>query len=181
MTADPGTITQAGTQVTAARMNNIEDGIKALYDELIYNGTLGGDTAQIDITISGYTMYKLYVIGGTSDGSKADLWLRFNDDTGGNYTMSRTSDDGATTGGTTETKIEIGTLTTGNIRGFTECNIYQAASDYPVVYAHWTETTSNKYHVLSHRNNTEAITKINLLASSGSIKTGTIIKLWGLR
>lgn len=37
ITASPGTITQAGTQTTASRMNNIEEGIDDLYIAQIYN------------------------------------------------------------------------------------------------------------------------------------------------
>lgn len=44
ITTAPGTITQAGTQVTASRMNNIEQGI---YDAQLYGSDAGGDDTYV--------------------------------------------------------------------------------------------------------------------------------------
>ena len=68
----PGTVTEAGTLVTAERMNHIEDGIKTL--DVTVNA-LGGSVEEVKAEVAGLTKLEYSVITGQINLAKGDTSL----------------------------------------------------------------------------------------------------------
>ena len=190
-TAEPGTITQAGTQVTAANMNNIEDGVETLYDEVytkISETTLAIATAQVDISISGFDKYRLYIDYVIPDASNAiSLRARCNSDSGNNYNyVYNYGISGASVANTSAmllTSAFLSSSGSNNRTGSVILELNNKQANYKTFSWFWTIDNG-----IAHQgsgggtwdNSANLLTTLNLYLSAQNINTGARFVLYGL-
>ena len=158
--------------------------------EFIARTQLTGTAASVSFAtgLSGFTKFFLvaYIV---NDANTKSLWLRFNADAGANYAYQYVSATGATVAGARVTGaaqvvfnttavlaaseaacivIEISKPVAGEVARITARAGYNATIIYEASAAEWTNTA-------------DLINRIDVLASSNNITTGTRILLYGSR
>ncbi len=161
--------------------------------------TLGSDNATLATFSSIPDSYNDLVLMLTArlDGTTArNIWIRFNGDSGSNYTYQYDSSTNATLSGggaVTQSKGLIGYVgsTTQNAAAFTSVEVRIPAYRGTTFQKAWLATA---YQLTSadgvseavqgkdsgRWKNTAAITQIDIVADSGSFKTGSYCSLYGL-
>jgi hypothetical protein len=156
--------------------------------EKIATSTLGSAAASITFSSIPSTYTDLSVILTTRGASGSVLRLRFNSDTGTNYSRTNLIGNGTTassTRSTTSNNISIGFgITTSGIWGLYTINIFSyAGSTYKTCLVTASEDENGSGSVTSRVGlwqNTAAITTIDLSATSGTLDAGTTATLYGI-
>lgn len=145
--------------------------------EFISETTVGAAAGQVDITVP--TGYKCLLLRyyAESDTGEADIYVRFNDDAGNNYTYFAT---------TSASSIHITyAIAPPNAKSFGELRIMNISTETKLVAGHnqRRDSTRNQFEEKrgSWENTTDEITKINVIASANNIAIGSIFTLWGVR
>lgn len=157
----------------------------AITYEPITTTTLGSDTASITYSSLGsYT--DIVIVANAALSATADLSIRFNGDTGANYSMTLLKGNGTTTEGyreTNTTSSRIGQCVTSP-RGAYVLNIYNYANSnvYKTTVSRDNLPTSNASSWVSTWRNTAAITSITLFGNgSSNLKSGSTFTLYGIK
>lgn len=155
---------------------------------LVSNGT----TAQVDFSVSSYSgTYKhlqLRVVGGGNAGGSQGLNLRFNTDTGSNYTHHYLSGNGSTvssgTPGASQTLIQAGLLGGNDLWG---ASIVDILDPYSASKNKTTRSLSGYQGSPLIRlysglwMSTSAVTALNVSSSATYFLSGTRLSLYGLK
>jgi len=157
------------------------------YDK-IATTTLSSAAATITFSSIATSWTDLGVILTTRGASGSVLRLRFNSDTGTNYSRTNLIGNGTTassTRSTTQNNIGIGFgITTSGIWGLYTINIFSyAGSTYKTCLVTASEDENGSGSVTSRVGlwqNTAAITTIDLSATSGTLDAGTTATLYGI-
>ncbi len=155
----------------------------------IESTTLGSDQASIEFTsIPGtYTDLVISLIGGQSPLNDAFM-IRFNGDTGNNYTASYLLGTGSSRAGSqsndTNGIINFGDLGGAAIETFIEINInrYAETNRYKSVLSHYASKQRGRMLLnIGQWRNTNAITTVKLMfTGSDNFKSGTVATLYGI-
>jgi hypothetical protein len=156
--------------------------------EKIQSTTLGAASANIDFTSigSGYTDLKIVLV--TQNTAGGNLTMRFNSDTGSNYSTTTLFGSGASAvseRGTNETSLRVmNNLSSSTNWRLAEIDIFSYAGS-----TNKTELTSissdnngsgSVRRTVGLWRNTSAITSISLFYSSGNHSIGTTATLYGI-
>ena len=140
-------------------------------------------------SISGYTDIKIVIFTRQAAGSSTSIGLRFNSDTGTNYSVTELYGDGATATSTRDTSATFMNL--GSTRNVADVWSLQTADVFS--YAGSTNKTvlatnssdSNGSGFVWRKvglwRSTSAITTITVRLGSGNFETGTTISLYGIK
>jgi hypothetical protein len=148
-------------------------------------------SAATSITFSSipstYTDLKWVFVGGIEIDANA-LVMRFNGDTGTNYSRTFLNGNGASaTSGTTAsaTRIQLQTVDTFSIPTFISCDIFSyAGSTFKTVLSSFSgdrNGSGNTFNLVGLWRNTSAITSITLLVLVDSLAAGTTATLYGIK
>lgn len=141
-------------------------------------------------TFSGYTDLVLVAQVQSDAAGFANFNMRFNSDTGANYSRVYIYGNGTTAGtgksaASTDTSITLGTMPTTS-QGYwdiSKVNIqnYANSTTYKTVLTRSDLLNDAAYAGASLWRNTAAITSITLFSSSGNIATGSTFTLYGIK
>jgi hypothetical protein len=153
--------------------------------EPIATQTLGSDTATVTFSsISGsYTDLILVVNGGLA--SQGAMQIRFNSDTGSNYSITRMYGDGSTATNDVfinQTSLDLGFLQ-GNLNNNSIIHVmnYSNSTTNKTVLNRW-NTPAYAAAVVGLWRNTAAITALSIYNSTGiNLKSGTSFTLYGIK
>lgn len=168
--------------------------------DLLETQVLGSNTASITFSsLSAYSSYQhlqiRYTARSSNSGTASDgLWLRFNGDSGSNYSWHRLEGNGSTVtsgAGTTQTWILMGVAprsgNTANIFTGGVCDIldpFETTKNKTIRSLHGLTGTGNPGVFLGSgmRMNTEAVTSLTLLPDAGqNLVVGSRFSLYGLK
>lgn len=160
--------------------------------EPIASQTLGADTATVTFSAIGGSFSDLILVTdtkrtvGTTGG--ADILLRFNSDTASNYSATYLQGNGTTASSgraSSQTSInyvpsvETSATSTGvaaiHIMAYSNTNVFKTvlvSGGAPIEFVR---------RVVGLWRSTSAITSIDVLASSGSLKSGSTFSLYGIK
>ena len=160
----------------------------ATYD-CIATTTLSTSASSVTFSsISGsYTDLVLISTATVSSGA-ADLYLRFNGDTAGNYSATILTGDGSTASSTRFTNDAAGLIldyygsvgTTGHICIAHIMN-YSNATTYKTVLSRANRASSGTDAVVGLWRSTAAITSVTIRTSGGNLATGSTFTLYGIK
>jgi hypothetical protein len=159
--------------------------------EPIATTTLGSAAATITFSSisSAYTDLRIVLVGSSSSASEDDPQLRFNSDSGTNYSRTQMRGDGTSASSNRQTSqnyMVIGKITaTGSIKGMTTADIFSyAGSTYKTVLGTGSADANgsgNVQRAVGLWRSTAAITSIQIaLASSSNFEIGTTATLYGI-
>ena len=158
--------------------------------EKIQSTTLTSDTPAIEFATipATYTDLKISLIGGQSATLNDSFMIRFNGDSGTNYTSSYMTTDGSTaTGGCSRDSnaiINMGDLGGTAIESFLDINInsYAQTNRHKSVLTYYTSVQRNRALLsLGLWRNNNAIHTIKLMFSgSDNFKSGSVATLYGI-
>ena len=152
---------------------------------LIASNTLGSAAANITFSsISGtYTDLVIVVNGGTV-GSDNSLVVRFNSDTGGNYSYTAIDGNGSTPSSYRETNTsepQAGSLSTGNNTSIINIMDYANTTTYKTYIARGNAPAHRVRAFVGLWRNTAAITSVTVQNNaSTNFNSGTTFKLYGI-
>ena len=165
--------------------------------DLLETTTLTSSASSVTFSgLGSYSDYKhlqIRAVGrGDRSSSLADLWLRFNTDSGSNYAYHRLYGNGSSIGSsanTSQTKIQTGYVTgsTFTSGGFatviTDILDFSSASKNTTIRSMSGLAGTNNQVVLFSGlwNNTSAVTSIELLPEVNNLVAGTRISLMGIK
>lgn len=141
-------------------------------------------------SFSGYTDIVLIAQVQSDAGGYANFNIRFNSDTGSNYSRVYMYGNGTTAGtgksaASTDTSITLGTMpsTSQGYWNISRVNIqnYSNSTTYKTVLNRSDLLNDATYAGVGLWRNTAAITSITLFSSSGNIATGSTFTLYGIR
>lgn len=152
------------------------------YDK-IATQTLGSATNSHTFTsISGTYTDLVLVVAGTS-ASPTDCVLRFNSDTGNNYSWTRILGNGtaASSARNSNTSGQVGTLytTQGNI--IMSIQNYSNATTYKTSLSRMNSPDNHVASYVTMWRNTNAITSIEFYATGANMSVGTTLTLYGIK
>ncbi len=147
--------------------------------------TLGSDTATVSFSsISGsYTDLIMVVGGGLA--SQGAMQIRFNSDTGSNYSVTRLYGDGSTATSdrfTSQTSLDLGFLQ-GNLNNNSIIHVmnYSNSTTYKTVLNRW-NTPAYTTAVVGLWRSTSAINALSIYNSTGiNLKSGSTFTLYGVK
>ena len=156
------------------------------YDS-IATTTLGSAAADITFSsISGYTDLVLIVNGTPQTAGSYNLEMRFNGDTGSNYSRTVLSGDGSAASSSrnsTQTKIVItneGNLTTTSNNQIIKFLNYSNNTTYKTVLARGNRANAGVDATAGLWRSTSAITSIVIFLTGSNLATGTTATLYGI-
>lgn len=153
----------------------------------IATNTLGSNAASYTFTSIPGTYTDLVIVVDSIDtsGGVAALQVRFNGDTGTNYSRTALSGDGTTASSDSNVSSAImaGGLTSGSVRNNNLISIMNYASTSIYKTALFRGNVSNALVRASAGlwRSTAAITSIELISGNGSFSTGSIFTLYGIK
>ena len=147
--------------------------------------TLGSAASSVTFSsISGSYTDLVLVINGKTVTSTADLYMRFNNDTGTNYSNTSLIGDGsavASTRGSGVSVIKLNTNSTGdstvwkiNVMNYANTTTYKTTLSRFDYAGGGTEAYVNLWR------DTSAINRIDILPSTGNLDTGMVLTLYGI-
>jgi hypothetical protein len=155
--------------------------------EPIATTTLGSNQTSVDFSSisSSYTDLVLIIEGtGTAD---LDLCLRFNSDTGSNYSMTNLRGDGSNVYSTRDTsrdRMAVGIITSTRTMARINIQNYSNATTYKTALAR-TDSTNSTYGLMERVGlwrSTSAITTVTVLTNSTSgLGSGMVLSLYGVK
>lgn len=156
--------------------------------EPIATTTLGSAASSITFSsiASTWTDLRLVIVQ-TTDG--ANLGIRFNSDSGSNYSWTRLQGDGASATSARTSNATFGQLngsgTSGTYSGLAEVDIFSyAGSTYKSVLSKFSNDqngSGNTAQTVNLWRSTSAITTVYVFAAGGSLQTGTTATLYGIK
>jgi hypothetical protein len=168
--------------------------------DLLETQVLGSSQASITFSsLSSYSSYQhlqiRYTARSSNSGTASDgLWLRFNSDSGSNYSWHRLEGNGSTVtsgAGTTQTWILMGVAprsgNTANIFTGGVCDIldpFETTKNKAIRSLHGLTGTGNPGVFLGSgmRMNTEAVSSLSILPDAGqNLVTGSRFSLYGIK
>jgi hypothetical protein len=160
--------------------------------EPIATNTLSSTASSVTFSsISGsYTDLVLVVIGHNSSGDDYTPIIRFNGDSGGNYSRTRMFGDGSSASSSSFSNqtdaVAVGTgFSTNSSRqasGIVNIMNYSNSTTYKTILTRANRADSSVYTDVNLWRNTNAITSIQLLIAGGGVMAiGTTITLYGIK
>jgi hypothetical protein len=160
--------------------------------EPIATTTLGSAAASITFSsiAATYTDLKVVLISSTATAGNTVNYLRFNSDTGTNYSSTWLTGDGATVGSSTETGAtfirggENANNTDTGLSFITHDVFSYAGSTYKtalVTNSRDNNGSGSTYRIVGLWRSTSAITSLTIASSAGNYKTGTTATLYGIK
>ena len=147
------------------------------------NITLGSSASSVTFSSIPATYRDLVLVSTNSMTTSASLFVRFNNDTGANYTTARmyNSAGGATPVSDTYAPAEIGYNTTTNM-GIANIMDYSATDKHKTYLTRWGNADGTNYvqAYAARWANTAAITTVNIAPSTGQIASGSTFALYGI-
>ena len=154
--------------------------------EKIQSTTLGGTgTITFSSIPATYTDLKI-IMTQTTDG--ANVGIRFNSDSGSNYSWTRLQGDGSTASSANTTNATFGQLngngTSGTYQGLVNVDIFSyAGSTYKTLLSNFSNDqngSGNTAQTVNLWRSTLAITSILLFAAGGDLQANTTATLYGI-
>jgi len=162
----------------------------ATYD-CIATTTLGSALSTISFTsISGsYTDLVLVFVGAQTNNAQGDLQFRFNSDTGTNYSRTILYGSGSAAGSTRSTDNTFFRVNTysypdtvdGGTTQILNIMNYSNATTYKTVLARGNSAASGLDATVGIWRNTSAITAIECYIDTGTLKSGSMFTLYGIK
>jgi len=160
--------------------------------EPIATTTLGSAASTITFSsIAGtYTDLRVVLVSSTATAGNTVNYLRFNSDTGTNYSSTWLTGDGATAGSSRETSAtfirggENANNTDAGLSFITYDVFSYAGSTYKtalVANSRDNNGSGSTYRIVGLWRSTSAITSITIAASAGNYKAGTTATLYGIK
>jgi hypothetical protein len=146
------------------------------------NTTLGSSASSITFSsISGSYRDLVLVISGVVNTGTA-IYLRFNGDTGNNYSYVRMVGNGSTTSKASGTisAAEIGEMFTNEANIIAQVMDYSATDKHKSGLARCNASTNSVFGHAYRWANTAAITSMVVLTSGGTFNSGTTMALYGI-
>lgn len=142
------------------------------------------NSAQASISVSGFTGKKyLMVLGTYNPSTSMDINMRFNNDSGSNYSWRGDSSGGADTTGTSTSVIKLAEATTG-VNVTMDGTIVNIASGEKIIISRNSGGTVGAANAPAKRNyngkwanTTDLITRIDILASTGNLGAAELVIL----
>lgn len=156
----------------------------ATYD-CIATTTLGSDQASVTFnSISGFT--DIVVVCHSSNTNQSNINIRFNGDTGTNYSVTLLKGDGSTASSYRESNTTSGRLgqSNQNSLGVYIGNImnYSNSTTHKTVISRDSQAANQASFWFSTWRNTAAITSISLVVDGGgSLKSGSTFTIYGIK
>jgi len=158
--------------------------------EPIASTTLGSDTAEVTFSSIASSWTDLVVIGlldFTSSGP--GLWVRFNGDTGSNYSYTMLTGNGSSAASGRDSSVTqalVGFPIWGGSTAQDNLTIFQVMSYantnvYKTVLHSSALASQGVHRGVSLWRNTSAISSLTLRINFGSIATGSVISLFGVK
>ena len=156
--------------------------------EKIATTTLSSATATVDFTsISGSYTDLVYVMQVTTSSGGNYTRIRFNNDTGSNYSVTRLSGDGSTASSTrlsNQTYIEIDNVSFVNTtiaNRILQIQNYSNTTTYKTVLGRNNNSSNGAGAIVGLWRSTSAITSISVfLEASGTFNAGSTFTLYGI-
>jgi hypothetical protein len=149
------------------------------------NITLGGSAASVTFSSipATYRDLVLVVNGTTTSGSTANSWIRFNGDTGSNYSYVRILGDGSSVSSSASTGNNY--LTTGDINSAIFTSVihimdYSATDKHKTALSKTGNVSAYLGAYVGRWANTAAITSVLVSNQSGDFTSGTTFALYGI-
>jgi hypothetical protein len=158
----------------------------ATYDK-IDKATATGSQSVITFTSIPGTYTDLVLIFNGSTISQAGIALTFNNDTSGNYSITRLLGSGSTaasdrTTSTDSIGLAVSTSTTATITETVQIFNYANTTTNKTVLARWNNAASYVAAIVGlWRKTPEAITRLDLTCSTGNYTSGTTFTLYGIK
>ena len=153
--------------------------------EPIATQTLGSDTSTVTFSsISGSYTDLIFVVGGGL-ASQGAMQIRFNSDTGSNYSVTRLYGDGTTASSdrfSSQTSLDLGFLQ-GNLNNNSIIQVmnYSNSTTFKSVLNRW-NTSGYVAGVVGLWRSTAAINALSIYNSTGiNLKSGTSFTLYGIK
>ncbi len=153
--------------------------------------TLGSAAASIDFSTipATYTDLRVVLISSTATAGRPVNYLRFNSDTGSNYSSTWLTGDGSTVGSSREslaTFIRGGENANNTDTGLSfityDVFSYAGATNKTALITNSRDNngSGSTYRIVGLWRNTAAITSLTIAASAGNYKAGTTATLYGI-
>jgi hypothetical protein len=154
------------------------------YEPIATNTVSGSSTSTVTFSSITGTYTDLVVVVSGSTGGNDTIGLRFNSDSGSNYSYTQVYGDGSTAGstrGTNETFARIGPMY--NSQSITIANVmnYANSTTNKTAVARANNAGNQVNALVSLWRNTAAITTLSVNAIYGQFNSGTVITLYGIK
>lgn len=159
----------------------------ATYEPIATTTANGSSSSVTFSSISGtYTDLRIVVNSTNNSGSNYGLFVRFNSDTGSNYSFTRLYGDGSSATSNNGSSTAYGTIgwtTSGTLATFTaDLNNYSNTTTYKTLLARGSSSVSRVGAFVSLWRSTSAITAIEIYNESGAnFTSGSTFTLYGIK
>jgi hypothetical protein len=155
--------------------------------EPIATQTLGSAASSVTFSsITGAYTDLMVIINGKTVTSTADLYMRFNNDTGTNYSNTSIIGDGSTAASTRGSGVSVIKLNTNSTGDSTVWKInimnYANTTTYKTTLSRFdfAGTLGGAEAYVNLWRDTSAINRIDILPSTGNLDTGMVLTLYGI-
>jgi hypothetical protein len=152
--------------------------------EPIATTTLASGTATVTLSAIPATYTDLVLVIQGASTVDNEVKIRFNSDTGTNYSFTQMGADSSGTfsgRGTSVNRMFIGYASTGQNSHITQIMNYSNATTYKSTLTRSNKAASDVRAVVGLWRNTAAITSITIIQDAGSFSTGTTFTLYGIK
>jgi hypothetical protein len=152
--------------------------------EKIATNTLGSTTTTVTFSsIAGTYTDLVLVIAGTSIGADYTITLRFNSDTGSNYSATFLQGNGtaaSSTRDTTQTSMNAGSITTVQSNSIISIQNYSNTTTYKTVFGRANASGARMRNYAGLWRNTAAINSVAVTTNGTDFATGCTFTLYGI-
>jgi hypothetical protein len=153
--------------------------------EKIATNTLGSTTATVTFsTITGAYTDLVLIIAGTSIGADYTITLRFNSDTGSNYSATFLQGNGTTASSNrdlTQTSMNAGSITTIQSNSIISIQNYSNTTTYKTVLSRGNASGARTRAYVGLWRNTAAITSVAVSTNGTDFASGSTFTLYGIK
>jgi hypothetical protein len=153
--------------------------------EKIATNTLGSTTTTVTFSsIAGTYTDLVLIIAGTSIGNDYSITLRFNSDTGSNYSASFLQGNGTTVSSSrdnNQTAMNAGSITSSQSNSIISIQNYSNASAYKTVLSRGNASGARTRFYSGLWRNTSAITSVAVSTNGSDFATGCRFTLYGIK
>ena len=153
--------------------------------EKIATNTLGSTTTTVTFSsIAGTYTDLVLIIAGTSIGADYTITLRFNSDTGSNYSSTFLQGNGTTassTRDTSQTSMNAGSITTIQSNSIISIQNYSNTTTYKTVLSRGNASGARTRAYVGTWLNTNAITSIAVTTNGTDFASGCVFTLYGIK
>jgi hypothetical protein len=145
--------------------------------------TLGASASSVTFSSIPATYRDIVVIFGGSNSSANNLQLRFNADSGSNYSFVYAEGNGSVTESgafTSQTTSFIGNIGTGQNAVVAQVMDYSATDKHKTTISRSNRPDANVQMSASRWANTAAITSIEVRVAGGTIDTASVLSIYGI-